>query len=93
MAVYKLRKPTEINGEEVNEISYDLESLTGEELAGAIKMLAKNNIVVVMTETDTNYHAAVFAIAAGLDYSDIKRLGAKDYNKVCNLVRDFFLEE
>lgn len=91
--VLKLKKPTEVNGETVSEIPYDLESLTGDDLANAIKMLAKHNIVVQVTEIDTNYHAAIFAIASGLDYVDIKRLGAKDYMKACNTVRDFFLEE
>ena len=56
-------------------------------------MLAKNNITVLITETDTNYHAAVFAVAAGLDLADIQRLGAKDYTKLCSTVRDFFLSE
>lgn len=88
-----LKRPVEINGEMTSEIQYDLESLTGNDISEAIKMLAKNNIVVVMTETDTNYHAAIFAIASGLDLADIKRLGAKDYSKACNIVRDFFLEE
>jgi hypothetical protein len=88
-----LKKPVEINGEMVNEIKYDLESLTGNDVSDAIKMLAKHNTVVVMTETDQNYHAAIFAIASDLDYADIKRLSIKDYNKACNIVRDFFLEE
>lgn len=91
--VLKLKKETEINGELVSEIQYDLDSLTGDDVARAIQMLAKHNIVVHVTEIDTNYHAAVFAIASGLDYSDIKRLGARDYMRACNAVRDFFLEE
>lgn len=88
-----LRKPVEINGEMVSAIPYDLEALTGQDIADTIKMLAKNNVVVVLSETDSNYHAGIFATAAGLDYNDIKKLSAKDYNKACNLVRDFFLEE
>ena len=88
-----LKKPVEINGEVVKEIEYDLDALTGQDIADTIKMLAKNGIVVVMSETDSNYHAGIFATASGLDYNDVKRLSAKDYNKACNLVRDFFLEE
>ena len=88
-----LKKPIEIDGEMVKEIKYDLDSLTGNDVSDAIKMLAKHNTVVVMTETDQNYHAAIFAIASDLDYLDIKRLSIKDYNKACNIVRDFFLEE
>lgn len=88
-----LRKPVEINGELTKEIPYDLDSLTGNDISDAIKMLAKHNIAVIMTETDQNYHSAIFAIASGLDFADIKNLSAKDYNKACNIVRDFFLEE
>lgn len=91
--VLVLKKPVEINGELVKEIQYDLDSLTGNDVSDAIKMLAKHNTVVVMTETDQNYHAAIFAIASDLDYADVKRLCIKDYNKACNIVRDFFLEE
>lgn len=90
--VLVLRKPVEINGKMTSEIRYDLESLTGNDISDAIKMLAKHEIVVVMTETDQNYHSAIFAIASGLDFADVKRLSAKDYNKACNIVRDFFLE-
>ena len=93
MATLELKKTAKINGEDVTKIEYDLDNLTGEDIANAIKMLAKNNIIVTLTETDSNYHAAIFAIAAGVDYLDIKRLGAKDYVKACNTVRDFFLEE
>lgn len=88
-----LKKPVELNGETVTEIEYDLDSLTGNDVSDAIKMLAKHNIAVIMTETDQNYHAAIFAIASGLDFKDIQRLGLKDFNKACSLVRDFFLEE
>lgn len=93
MSVITLKKPVEINGEEVKEITYDLEGLTGNDVALAIKDLAKNNLIVTMAETDQNYHAALFAVSAGLSYADVKLLGLKDYIKVCNIVRDFFLEE
>ena len=88
-----LKKPVEINGELVKEIPYNLDDLTGQDIADTIKMLGRNGIVVVMSETDSNYHAGIFATASGLDYNDVKKLSAKDYNKACNLVRDFFLEE
>lgn len=91
--VYKLKKPVMINGELVTEMEYDLESMDGNDIALAIKTLAKNNIIVTVAEMDQNYHAALFAIASGVAYEDVKRLGIKDFTKVCSLVRDFFLEE
>lgn len=93
MSVYKLRKPVEIDGELKNEIEYDLDELNGDDIALAIKELAKNNIMVGIAEMDQNYHASVFAISAGIAYEDVKRFSAKDYVKVCGLVRDFFLED
>ena len=93
MAILELKTAVEINGEEVNKIEYVLESLTGKDTAQAIKDLAKHKIVVTMTELDQNYHAAVFAIAAGVSFEDIQQLSVKDYVKACNAVRDFFLED
>jgi hypothetical protein len=44
-------------------------------------------------ELDPVLHAHIFAEAAGIDYEDVKRLGAKDYMKAVGLVRDFFLSD
>lgn len=93
MAILELKKPTHINGEEVTEISYDLEGLTGRDSAQAIRELAKREIIVSMTEVDQNYHAAMFAIAAGISIEDVQQLSAKDYQRACIAVRDFFLED
>lgn len=93
MAEYVFNKPVEIDGELREKINYDLDSITGADVARAIKELAKNNIIVTIAETDQNYHAAIFAIASGIAYEDVKRFGLKDYIKVCNIVRDFFLED
>ena len=93
MAKLELKKPIEINGKETKEIEYDLENLTGADLQNAVKELGKRGLVVTVNETDQNYHAMLFAIASDLAFEDMKRLGAKDYSKACNAVRDFFLEE
>lgn len=90
---YKLHKPVLIDGEKVEVIKYDLEELDGSDVETAIKELGKRGMMVTMNETDQNYHAMIFAIASGLMYEDVKRLKIKDFNKVCNIVRDFFLEE
>lgn len=91
MATLELTKATEINGETVTSIDYDLESLTGKDSAQAIADLSKKGIIVAMTEFDQNYHVAMFAIAAGLSIEDVQRLCVKDYQKACNAVRDFFM--
>lgn len=93
IGILKLRKPIEIDGELTSEIAYDFESLTGDDVARAVKTLTQNGIQVMVAELDTNYHAAIFAQAAGIDYLDVRRFGLKDFTKACSLVRDFFLEE
>ena len=91
--VLKLKKPIMIDGELKSEISYDLESLTGNDIQHANKELTKRGMQVMVSEIDQNYHAMIFSIASGLAFEDISRLGIKDYNAACSLVRDFFLEE
>ena len=93
MAELKLRAPFELNGEKVEAIPYDLESLTGNDIERAITELGKNGVVVAMVETDQRYHAMLFSIAAGISYEDVKRLPVRDYQKATTLVRDFFLEQ
>lgn len=90
---YKLIKPIEVNGEVMETVEYDLDELTGEDVANAVKELQKRGIAVLMNETDQNYHAMLFSIASGLAFEDVKRMKLRDYTKVCNLVRDFFLED
>ena len=92
MAELKLRKPFELDGETVEKIEYDLDSLTGNDIEQAISALGKKGIVVTLVETDQRYHAMLFALAAGIAYEDVNRLPAKDFNKATTAVRDFFLE-
>lgn len=91
--VLTLKKPIELDGEKVDKIAYDLDSLTGNDIERAITELGKKGIIVAMSETDQRYHAMIFAIAAGIAYEDVTRLSAKDFSKAVNAVRDFFLEE
>ena len=88
-----LKNEATINGKAVKEIEYDLEALTGKDIQNAVRELGKKGIVVTVNETDQNYHAMLFAIASDLAFEDLQALGAKDYTKACNAVRDFFLEE
>jgi hypothetical protein len=93
MAELKLKKPIMVDGEEKSVIEYDLESLTGADIQQATKELSKAGIMVTTVELDSNYHAAIFAKAAGLMFEDLNRFSAKDYTKATTLVRDFFLTD
>ncbi len=91
MEIFKLSKPVTINGAEKSEIEYDLESLTGADVQQALKELANKSYMPGSTEVDPLYHAAIFAQAAGLSLDDVSLLKAKDFNKITQIVRNFFL--
>ncbi len=91
MSILKLRKPFKVNGEEVTEIQYDLEELSGDDLESALNALKMEKKVVTAVEVDPSYHAAVFAYAAGLTLQDMRRMGARDYQAAIIEVRRFFL--
>jgi len=91
MAILKLNKAVMIDGKSILEIDYDLDGLTGADIQLAVKELQLGGVMIAFNETDSNYHAALFAKAADITYADMGRFGAKDYNKAANLVRDFFL--
>ena len=91
MEQLKLTKPVMINGKKTGEVPYDLERLTGADVQQAMKELQQRGIQISMVELDVNYHAAIFACAAGLALEDVARFGIKDYNKAVTTVRDFFL--
>lgn len=90
--VLKLKKPFELDGDMVDSISYDLEGLTGNDIERAITELNKKGIVITMPDFDQRYHTMLFAIASGVSYEDLNRLPAKDYTKMSETVRAFFLE-
>ena len=93
MAELTLKKPIKIDGEEKSVIEYDLDELTGAEIQQATTELQNLGIMVATAEFDMNYHAALFAKAAGMAYADVQRFSAKDYTKVSTLVRNFLLSD
>ena len=87
----KLSKPIMNDGEEKNYIDYNTDNLTGASIEKAIQELAKRQMVVVAPEIDTPLHAQLFAIASGLDYTDMQRLSMKDYVNAIGIIRGFFM--
>lgn len=90
MEVLKLRKPVMIDGSEHRVIEFDFENLEATAVELALKAVTKTQHVVMAQETDALLHAAIFAQAAGIDYTDVKRFSAIDYMEAGRLVRDFF---
>lgn len=86
-----LSKSIMIDGEEKKYIDYNTDNLTGGSVEKAIQELQKRQMVVITPELDTPFHAQLFAIASGLDYTDIQRLSMKDHVKATGIIRDFFI--
>lgn len=93
MAVLKLKKPVMIDGESKTEIIYDLDSLTGGDIELVSNQLKKKGISTGAIEIDINYHMALFAQSAGIDYEDVKRMSAKDCQNAVVAVRGFFMSD
>lgn len=93
VGVYKLRKPTKIDGNIVSELSYNLDSLTGSDIKRIRTALGKRGYIVTAKEIDSVLHAAIFAEASGLTMDNIEALNAFDYMNVADIVRDFLLGE
>lgn len=92
--VLVLKKPIMIDGEEVKEIAYDFESLTGKDVVNAFATARKNGYVITGPyEMDPILGAYMFAEAAQVDYTDIERLCASDYTKAGSLGRNFFIKD
>jgi len=92
MGILKLKKPVLIDGEEVTEIEYDLDEVTGENLENAFKEVTKSGYIVSASyELDPVVGAHIFAECSGIDYTDIKRFNMADYNRAAVIVRDFFI--
>lgn len=91
--VLKLNKPVMIDGEEVKEIHYDFDELTGRDFSNAMKEVKKSGYIINGAyEMDPVICCYMFAAAAGIDYLDIERMSAKDYKKCSDLGRNFFIE-
>ena len=90
-----LAKSIKINGEEVKELSYDLENFTARDKMEAGKKYRNDGGMVSVQELDSDYHLYLFAQAVSkvdksVDITDILRLNAKDSTKAGNIVRNFF---
>jgi len=94
METYVLKKPINYQGETINEIEFDFDGLSAQDLEKAERvargMLAKKEFMNV-PETNKKYQSCVAAKACGCTVDFIRSLGAQDYTQVCLLVMNFLL--
>lgn len=87
--VYKFKKPTKIDGEEVKEIRYDFSEINGAAIRRAKSELQKRGYTVAVKELDEVFHSAIFAMASGLTIDNVEAFSAVDYMGVADIARDF----
>lgn len=91
-AVLTLKKPLEYEGKKYEELKYDFERLTGDDLLTAEAEMISQGAVVPVVDLSKAYNAAVFARAANIDYSMMRKLTAKDFTIATTLVMGFLSE-
>ncbi len=89
--VHPLKKPIRIDGEEVNEITYDMDQLSPIQYINLVKRLSKKKQIAV-PEVDMDVQISYFALSSGIPVTVLKsQLATDDYTQICGLVRTFLL--
>lgn len=87
-----LSTPIVINGEEVKEIKYDFDKLTGNSIEKVFNEATKSKYIVSSSyELDPVIGARIFAEAAGIEYKYVLKFELYDYAKAASRARDFFM--
>jgi hypothetical protein len=94
--IIKLSKPIDINGKTISEIPYDIEGMTVKDKINAGKAMKAAGVPLgTAEELDPDYHLYLFAASvsradSSIDITDVMRINAKDAQKGCGEVRNFF---
>lgn len=98
METLKLRNPIKINGKEVKKLTYDVNEITVEAFIEAelrkFNAGSKKGVNAAAMEMDYSMHlqlgfAAIVAVNADIDYSDLNRLKGYDLISVARIGRSF----
>lgn len=82
---YTLRTPVEFEGETINELAYDFDSLSGMDIILAERQMGVVNTgdVKPVVAMSLEFQAIVFAKAAGKPVELMQKLKAPDFIEVC----------
>lgn len=92
----RLRKPYTIDGKVMEELPYDFEALTAQDIIEADKDRAgKSSALIVVHQFDATAQLCVFAkavekVAPNIALEDIMRMGGRDAQAAMTLGRRFF---
>ena len=91
--IIKLSKPHNFEGAEYTEIDMDLDSLTGNDIEEAQRLVTlEKKGGSVMPEFNKAYCAQIAAQSSKQPVELIRSLPVRDYNKVTSEVQDFLLD-
>lgn len=97
MDTLKLKRPVKIDGEDVNELTYDADEITGDMFLEAENMSQQGGNSFSIMETNTALHTylgyqAIIAVNPTVTVQDLKRIKGKDNIRISKIGRDFTTE-
>ncbi|MGG4096206.1 phage tail assembly protein [Paenibacillus lautus] len=91
--IFHLARPITFDGEEIKSLTFDFESLGGNELMTCARQAQSMdpNEVPMMRALSINYQVVVAARAAGVTPDLIQALKAKDFTQVTQMASNFLV--
>ena len=89
----KLNNPIEINGEKIEELTLDFNSLTVADLIRLEEDARARGNAVPMFETSTDLQLSLAGCACGINHHEFLNMGIKDGKKLATLARDFLMNQ
>ncbi len=89
--VHKFKKPFNFEGKEYNEITFDFEKLTGNDMVSVEAEMQSKNEYALAPEISRSLQSKIAAKASGIGSDVIEAMPIGDFNKITNAVRDFLV--
>lgn len=90
--VVKLSKAITVGDKSIDELSLDIETLTGGDIEMCVREAgASKGEPVLVYEYDLEFHAQVAMKLTGISRDALRKLPAKDYQHVMAPIRGFFI--
>ena len=94
--IHTLKKPITFDGERIEKLIFDFDSLTAKDLINAEReaklRTGKKDRLNAVKELDHRYTSCIAAKAAGIKTELLLELGAKDFSQINMLAMNFLLD-
>lgn len=86
-----LSEPFKLDGKDVEQLHYDFSTVTGRDAMRITARLKSDGLLGDEGQKDdSNYQAAVFAVACGMEIADLYRLPIAEVNQAAQYTKLFF---